>query len=60
MDVSVILRLKPSEAFERDNKEVCTIVVVKEGLLIMYIYGVSYSDYIFIWITFVGRVGDKL
>ena len=48
MDLSVILQPEPSETFERDSKEVCTSVVVKGGLLIMYMYGVSCSDYIFI------------
>ena len=59
VDISVILRPEPSKVFERNSKEVCTSVVIKGGLLIMYMYGVSCSDYIFIWITFMGRDGDK-
>ena len=48
MDVGVILRPEPGEAFKRDSNEVCTSVVVKRGLLIMYMYKVNCGDYIFI------------
>ena len=59
VDVVVILKPEPGEAFKRDSNEVCTNVVVKRGLLIMYMYGISCGNYIFIWITFVDREGDK-
>ena len=57
--VVVILAPKPSEAFERDGYEMCASVIVKRGLLIVYIYDIGCADYVFIWITFLGGKGDE-
>ena len=57
--VVVILAPEPGEAFERDGYEMCTSVIVKRGLLIVYIYGVGCANYVFIWITFLGGEGDE-
>ena len=57
--VVVILRLEPCEMFERDGYEMCTNVIIKKGLLIVYIYGVGCANYVFIWTTFLGGEGDE-
>ena len=57
--VVVILVREPGETFERDGYEMCASVIVKRGLLIVYIYGVGSANYVFIWITFLGGEGDK-
>ena len=59
IDVVVILQPELGETFKKDSNEVCTNVIVKGGLLIVYMYGVSCGNYIFIWITFLGREGDE-
>ena len=37
----------------------CSSVIVKRDLLIMYMDGVGGVEYIFIWIAFLGGEGDK-
>ena len=46
--VVVILAPEPGEAFKRDGYEIYASVIVKRGLLIVYIYGVGCANYVFI------------
>ena len=57
--IVVILALKLGEAFKRDGYKMCANVIVKGGLLIVYIYGVGCANSIFIRITFLGGEGDE-
>ena len=59
IDVVVILRPELGETFKRDSNEVCTSVIVKGGLLIVYMYSVSCDNYIFICITFLDREDNE-